>query len=63
MISACYSGMVAAWRGAGGGSGINSSAAQRRREVGVGLFDQVVIGVLPLVPKPVVGYFSKPEEN
>jgi proline dehydrogenase len=27
--------------------------------LGVALFDRLVIGVLPLIPKPVVGYFSK----
>lgn len=26
----------------------------------MGLFDQLVIGVMPLIPKPIVGHFSKP---
>lgn len=56
MIAARHHVAVAVSRGANGEFAVQSA----RREVGVGLFDRVVIGVLPLVPRPVVGYFSKP---
>ncbi|MBD3235995.1 MAG: proline dehydrogenase [Candidatus Eisenbacteria bacterium] len=49
-----------AWGARRGHLGDAHGAVRARGEDRVALFDRLVIGVLPLVPKPVVGYFSKP---